>query len=589
MSNETSHNYRYEQTMPNFFVVKNDTVEYKFNNVLYKICTIAKGSRTPSIATAVESGLNHWLDYWYHTNEDTYKIISESLFDTYTRIFNYISNVRSNGKSVYNTRAEMIDKFCYPSKTITKSFIHYIIDLTVCNMKREEATTDVTITNGMATTYAICSYYFKFMSVFSEMNPNIKLVADSDKDDCVIFEKLVHDCCVDIIDFGYNNPELESKMNEIYEVDSIKNTTPDDLKSSVYDFIAERAGVLWDKSSTSAYDNKYLEVGYDGNWNERVSVNSVFKACKKFSAPLKDDDDDALILKYATSVYYRDIPTKELKESGIHYMLGFDYDDFRFVTKQAASYVQNCLKNTNKTVITKQTIASINVNNIMHADSEAIRKQEMSLLEDNKSALYDMRIDNSQTFFRETMKELSRHIRKTNISNIFEFANEFDISKSHRLNAYILAKIFLSLNGERDIYRDIFGVYSRLFLALFYVRIITDSKYSKFRDIVECMRMFPSVIAGDMHKASVDEFIKTHELHEDLSIPFQNICRGYSNGDVTGGIDTDHFYEFFVFMSDPYNVRHIINPTMYTDTKSDELKITNLDEDVVYKCMTHIS
>lgn len=589
MNSETK-KYTYEDTMPNFFAVKNDAVDYKFNNAVYRMFVIKNGQRNQSVTITIESGINHWLDYWWHTDETVYNKICQSLCDTYFYIHNAIYLTKYNNKSVYKARGQIIDKFCFPPKVITDSFIHYIVDLTTCNCIKEEATTEITVTNSMATAFAIYAYYFKYLEIFSEMNPDRwqKVDKDDDREWTLVSEKLIDQCCRDIANFRSDNPEIEAKMKEIFEIDDLNEIDPIAVKDGIYNFIADRAGIILSKSSTYGFSSKYSEVGYDENWNERTCISAAFKACKKFSAPLKDD---ALIPKYASDVHYRDLKTKKIKASDIHYVLGFDYSDFRFVTKQVAGYVQSCLKNTNTTIITKQTVDNINVNNIMYTDSEAARKQEMAIIEDDAASLYDMRIEYSLKLFRNIMGELRDVNRKTNIPDIFKFATGFDLSKSHRLNSYILAKIFLSINGERDIYRDIYGVYAKLFLALFYIRVMTDNKYTQYRSIAECMYMAPSVITGDAHKESIDEFLESHELNADLSVAFQNICRGYYNSErgTVGSIDIEQFYEFFKFMSNPYNVRHIINPTLYTNVKQEEVKMSNPNKGVVEECLKHIS
>jgi hypothetical protein len=576
----------YTMSMPNFFVVKNDTIEYKFDNVLYCICVIKAGSRNQSMTQMIESGLNHWLDYWYHTDETIYNRVCEELFKNYINIQNYIFGLIEKDKSIYGGRQEMIDKYCYPSEFIGNAIIHYVLDLTVCSINEDDASTDVTITNAMATVITIASFYFKYLELFSEMNPEKNLKEDSEHDRYIIFEKSLSLCIKALLSFKTTDEHIQHQIFEIFEVESMDDLDEKELKNSVYDFISERAGVLWDKNSSTSFDEKYLEVGYDSNWNEGLAIGSAFGACKKYCAPLISDD---LIPKYATKARYQDID-KPLKASKFHYHIGEEYTDFAFVTKNVAGYFQGVLGNTNSTTSTKKTLPNINVTTILNADSEAIRKQEAALLEDDKMALYDMRVETCENLFRDIIKELASTSKRFNISNPLEFSNEFSLEKSHKLNAYILAKIFLSLTGEREIYRDIYGVYSKLFLCLFYIRIANNNKYEEFRNIAECMRMFPSVITGDAHKDVVDEFLESHMLNKDLSVPFQNICRGYADPsrDLNGFIDIPDFYNFFEFMKDPYNVRHIMLPNQYKDIKPVEVIRENPHKDVIEACLRHI-
>lgn len=576
----------YIDTMPNFFVVKNDTVEYMFDSTLFKIYVIDSGLRNVSVIQMIESGLNHWLDYWYHEDADMYDKICVELYRIYVNIMNFIDKIRTKNESIYEHRNEMIDKFCYPTPLIAESIIHYVIDLTVCDIDKEDATTDVTITNDMSTAIAIMAYYFKILELFSGMNPNINLKEDPVTiiNTCKVSEKLVSLCIRDIVNFKSDNVNIMAKIREIFELSDGERIDEKALKNSIYYFITERAGVLWDKSATVSFDKKYLEVGYDSNWNERLSIASAFGACKKFSPPLESDD---LISKYTRAPLFLDT-NKPVKASLVFYKMGCDYRDFKFIAKQAASYIQRILKQTNEKTATKKTVPNINVTTILNADSESIRRQEAALIEDSKANLYDMRIETCQTQFRDIAHDLALVSKKYDIKDVIKLSEEFDISKSHKLNGYVLSKIFLSLSGERDIYKDVFGVYSKLFLCLFYIRIITNPKYEDYKNIAECMRMSPSVILGDINKEYVDEFIDAHNLNKELSTPFQNICRGYFNKDVNTNISLDEFYNFFIFMKNPYNVRYVMHPNIYSDIMPTKVTKETKYQGVIEECLKHI-
>lgn len=580
----------HESSMPNFFIVKNDTIEYHFDNVTYRVCVAQSGSRLQSITRMVESGLNHMLDYWYHTDEKIYTEVCEELYKNYINIHNFLYNTKNSGKSVYSSRKKMIDLYCYPTAPIIKyAIIHFVLDLTNCNIINKKAMTDITVTNASATAIAIASFYFKYLELFSEMNPERAIKSEIKHEKFNMLEKAIHMSISDLISFRTDTENVNNNIKDAFEVDDVSELKFDDIRDSVYGFVTDRANYLWNVSSTSGYESKFLEAGYDRNWNEYECLYAVFTSWKKYCAPLIDDKD--LINKYVVNQMYKDTGNK-LDASNFHYKLGVNYKDFEFATKQVSGYIQSVLQMTNGSSITKQQLPNINVHEFLHADTDSIRRQEATLLEDSKVSLYDIRVESSQMLFSSIMSELSHLAKVNNIPNVLKLADEFSLIKTHKLNSYILAKIFLSLSGERDIYKDIFGVYSKLFLALFYIRVMTDSRYITYRHIAECMRLTPSTVSGDSIKTVVDEFISSNNLDKNLSSSFQNICRSYINSvaGISSNITVSQFYDFFMFMDNPYNVRHIMNPNMYKLQKPESTDEINQNERrLVERCLNYLA
>lgn len=571
----------YNAIIPNYFMIKNDVINYKYDDTTYEICVIQKGQRRGSVIQMIESGLNHMLEYYYHTNEDMYNEICTDLYKTYINIHGFLADVRSKEGSIYAKRQQTIDKFCYPSKLLANAIIYYVTDLSDCDIDEKDATTDVTITNMSATAMEILTFYFKILELFSEMNPEKSTKSASEHKQRKIYEKLLDQCVDDIVKFHTDNEEVNKKFKEIFTDDKLSARN---IKNEFYSFISDRAAVLWDQNSTPGYTEKYLEVGFENSWNEDVAINNIFGACKKFSAPLASED---LLPKYINNPLYKDIE-KPVVASRIFYKIGTDYRDFRFVKSQIVSFFQHILEQTNDSFTRTKSLPDINVTQILNADTESIRKQDSALQEDSKVSLYDMRIEFSQYLFRELIIELRSAVKTYKIEHILELSNDFNISKSHRLNNYILAKIFLSLNGEKDIYKDIFGVYSKLFLTLFYIRINVVDEYKKYRPITECMRMLPTIMSGDSLKDNINEFINSNNIDSRLSQSLYNICRGYlsTDGTSTSFIDVGDFWDFFLLMKDPNRVRHIMFPSKYSEIKEYNEDIINpIKLEVVKKCM----
>ena len=571
----------YNTMIPNYFMIKNDVINYKYDNVTYEICVIQKGQRRGSVIQMIESGLNHMLEYYYYTNEDKYNEICTELYKTYINIHGFLADVKSKEGGVYARRQQMIDKFCYPSKILANAIIYYVIDLSDCDIDEKDATTDVTITNMSATAMEILTFYFKVLELFSEMNPEKSTKTASEHKQRKIYEKLLDRCADDIVKFCTDNDEVYKKFKEIFTDDKLSARN---IKNEFYSFISDRAAVLWDQNATPGYTEKYLEVGFENSWNEDVAINNIFGACKKFSAPLASK---SLLSKYINNPLYKDIE-KPVSESRIFYKMGADYRDFRFVKSQIVSFCQHILEQTNDSFTRTKSIPDINVTQILNADTESIRKQDSALQEDSKVSLYDMRVEFSHYLFRELMIELRSVVKSYKIEHVLKLSNDFNLSKSHRLNNYILAKIFLSLNGEKDIYKDIFGVYSKLFLTLFYIRINTIDTYKKYRPVIECMRMLPTIVAGDSLKDNINEFINNNNIDSRLSQSLQNICRGYLSADSasTSFIDVADFWDFFLFMKDPNRVRHVMFPSKYSETKECSEDTINPEKlEVVKKCM----
>jgi len=140
-----------------------------------------------------------------------------------------------------------------------------------------------------------------------------------------------------------------------------------------------------------------------------------------------------------------------------------------------------------------------------------------------------------------------------------------NINKENSFNQYILGIILLSMTGECFVYRDVLGVYGKVFLALFYLRAKESPILQPISDKLEIMHAEKQSANTHFPEDKIIEHLekigRTDLLNKVQTIG--EVCTTYHTSNQMIELSPSLFIEILDLFKNPSRVRNLLFPNTY--------------------------
>lgn len=511
-----------------YFSCVKKTIVFIYNGVAFPIARLQTGIK-PDTITKIAEGLNHFLYYYYLKTDGSYEELTEELFNYFLKTKNRFQQVRDDINN--NSSKEMMLAIEEVGKLIPL-FIdraaEYAYNIQIPNIDESKATTDVTLTNNTALLLAAISVVMKLSFIFVN-NANIRLK------------------WIDTITY-YDEYLVSELTDRLVEIDpSISPNIDDELLSFLYDRVAN----LW-SSSPESYKEKFASIGLDVSTHGSKNKIDIYNALKKYVPQV-------ITYEIGRDVY-ECVSEKELKD--LYWTEGKDFNHFKFVSQNMAAYIQRTLGDINSMQDQNKSVTDVNVAEVLMetAGEDASSRREESLYEDKQKYLYELRKKTVVDLFKVFIEEFNRSY--PNYYNVIKMMN---INKENSFNQYILGIILLSMTGECFVYRDVLGVYGKVFLALFYLRAKESPILQPISDKLEIMHAEKQSVNTHFPEDKIIEHLekigRTDLLNKVQTIA--EVCTTYHTSNQMIELSPSLFIEILDLFKNPSRVRNLLFPNTY--------------------------
>lgn len=529
-----------------YFTWSGKTITYIYLGVDYPIARLQTGLRVDTV-TKICEGLNHFLYYYYLKHNGEYEELTANLFSYYIDTKNIFQKARevidNNSSKVMMKAIERVGKL---NHYMIEKTAEYTKHIEVPSINEEKATTTVTLTNNTTLLLAGISVLMKLCFLYVN-NAQIKIK------------------WVDTISL-YDEYLVSELATEFTKVDP---NIPDNLQDEVLSFLYDRVANLW-SSSTEAYREKFNSIGLDiGSYGSKNKID-IYNALKKYVPQVITYDIGREVYECRTK--------KELRE--LYWTEGKDFDHFKFVSQNMAAYIQSTLGEINSTQDQNADIVDVNVAEVLieTAGEDNLRREE-SLYEDKQKHLYNLRKETCVDLFEMFIKEFN-----DSYPNNYYVIKEVNVDESNPFNQYILGVCLLSMTGECFVYRNVFGVYAKVILALFYMRVRDSEMFAQIIDKFEIMKCEKQSKNTHYPEDKIIEYLEKTGREDLLTkvSTISEICTTYHNEHGMIEMPPSLFIEIMDLFKNPSLVRNLLFPNRYEILEPESNKSSNKHTAYVY-------
>ena len=487
----------------------------------------------PDTLAKMAEGLNHFLEYFYHTDINKYEHIGRWMFMKILYITQDIKEVLRPDLNNYDfNRDLLINQYILPDSFILEYICEYVANCSKVDVDENEATTEVTLRNVDCAVLHALTVVIKFTYILTTEIRGDKRYEE-------ILSEYIDTILHDIIKtsekyFDYNNDfDLDEEHNHIVN------------------FMFKLYEREWTKQNTS-FQLKFEEIGRDVVKLSLTSMTKIFTSFRKYVPSLIDVNNP----KY--------LPEDNQKVAPVYWTIDKDWTEFALVNKNIIGYVRNTTNKIIKKQDSKSVIPNVNIPDFMQdvSSDESYVHKEHALYYDKKKFMYERSKKTTLKIFTDAIKTLDE-LDKDNSVNT-DLLNSMSIAKTHVLNRYILNKILLALTGDCRIYVDQLGAFSKFLLLLFYERVKRHPELQFLQTIIKCMTMMPT------HSClysleDIGESLKKFGIHDVAPQVFAKLLPVYVRNDYSESPDLNDMLDFYVFMSNPSRIRALIYPDRYEE------------------------
>lgn len=532
-----------------YFTWSGKVITYIYLGVDYPIARLQTGLRVDTVAKICE-GLNHFLYYYYLKNNGEYEEVAANLFDYYIKTKNIFQKARevidNNSSKVMMKAIERVGKL---NHFMIEKAAEYTKAIEVPSINEEKATTTVTLTNHTTLLLAGVSVLMKLCFLYVN-NAQIKIK------------------WVDTISL-YDEYLVGELAEEFAKIDP---DVPNNLQDEVLSFLYDRVANLW-SSSTEAYREKFNSIGLDiGSYGSKNKID-IYNALKKYVPQVITYDIGRDVYECRTK--------KELRE--LYWTEGKEFEHFKFVSQNMAAYIQSTLGEINSTQDQNADIIDVNVAEVLiETAGEDNQRREESLYEDKQKHLYNLRKETCVDLFEVFIKEFN-----DSYPNHYSVIKDINIDESNSFNQYILGVCLLSMTGECFVYRNVLGVYAKVILALFYMRIQDNEMFTQIIDKFEIMKSEKQSKNTHFPEDKIIEYLEKVGREDLLTkvSTISEICTTYHNSNGMIELPPNLFIEIMDLFKNPSRVRHLLFPNRYEVLGEKSNKSSNKHTDYVYSVL----
>lgn len=487
------------------------------------------------------SGLNHFMRYVYDFRvDDDIEYINEYITKMYFACINGANSI-SNSKTYDKDLNKLIIDICSMKDERFLSIIAgYVEHSTDEDLDESKATTDATLLNRDAKCLIAISVPIKFTYLFSSM---IRCDMTYNETLLLFMEALTKNTI----------RALLKEMGLDYDEDAV-----DQSSTALDEFLFKLVGYHWSLKAKTHYKEKFNSVGIDQMLSTKKNKMDIYSALKKFM-PVCIDKETAK--EYSAS-------DKAMAE--LYWTADKKYEHFRNKNKALTAYIQFVLKNVVcKQDLNKSFLQDINVADILvNSSDESSLRRDNSLYEDKEGHLLEIRQESAKNLFKSTLNALLEYE-----FDLREELPKYNVQNNHHFNQFILSKIFLSLTGEQRVYKEFYGPFSKVILALFYVRLLESSELEYFHPLINIMKCMGKP-NNDIYKlGQIEDYLDLNEINVESRL-FRLILGVYKHESGDNYIlPLKEFTQLFEFLDAPYRVRHLLFPDRFPDTKPERSSI----------------
>ena len=524
-----------------FFKKIDKDIIFAYKGKTQLMFTKAKDSSNVDTRVKLIAGLNHFIYFVEKMRpEEDVEYVEQFIVGTYFQMITDEEQIKDS-RTYDRELRKLIIEFCAVSdERLIDLVCRYVDYTTLENIKETKATTDITLTNQHVTALHVVGTLVKFSFIFSATL----------RSDMTFNQTLM--MFVDKLCFHAFKGWLTFKEGD----DSLEAT--DELSTRIDEFLYKLVGKHWDaKARTVSYVDKFKHIGIDSTTSTKKNKMDMCASLKKY---LPRPITDKHALKYAD----------EKSANLVYWTEGKDFDDFRFITLNTTKYIQNTLRSIVGTQdLNKSFNQEINVSDILvNSNDETSLSRDNSLYEDKEGHLLEIRQSSAINSFRLTVDEIGKYT--------FDIRTQiklFNDDPSHPFNQFILSKIFLSITGEHRVYKDIMGVFNKVFLALFYIKVKDTQELQYMSENIEIMKCTGKPNSDIYSIGQIEEYLKEQKLQVDPLL-FKTVLGVYINDDnETYMLEATKFYKLFRFLESPARVRHLLFEDTYSDIDENSLDL----------------
>lgn len=519
--------------------------------------TFTKYNDTSATDTRVKliSGLNHFLRFVYdYRSEDDIEFINKFIVGIFIDCINDANEINNSKDYAKDVKRLLIKHCSLDNETFLEIVAAYVDKTTVMSIEEDKATTDITLLNKHAKALNIVSLLIKFTFLISSL-----LRCDMTYNETLLL---------------YMDPLSNNAFRAFLKhgEDDFTDADVDALATEIDEFLFKSVTKLWnDHATKKSYVDKFKSIGIDSMTAAKKNKMDVYSSFKKYIPVCVSHE---VAKKYSSS---------ENAMLELYWTADKAFDDFKNVTINLASYMQKTLKNVILGQdLNKQFSQDINVTNILvNSNEENSLRRDNSLYEDKEGHLLELRQASGKALFKMVIEEIEQYefdIRKETPA--------FNIENNHPFNQFILSKILLSLTGEHRVYKEFYGNFSKVFLALFYIKIKDSDEFNYISDVIDVMKCNGKPNTDIYKLQTIENFLDDVGLKVD-PVLFKSILGVYSNANGDNFIlEASQFYKIFKFLESPARVRSMLFPDKYDpedEDRGDLSKYTIIDIDFANK------
>lgn len=515
-------------------------------------CVRSSSSNNINIRKIVE-GLNHFIEYFYIYDRDTYIELGNYLFYKIVDMFNDVSLLHKEIDENFNTKFyELIEKYITFDEWILSKVCEYINVTSIDNIEDSKASTEVTLDNLNCRIIHVLTVLIKLGYIYNGVLNNTN---NKKEDDYLQFmDKIMDNAC--------------NVYAKYYPIDR----SIDELKSEIHHFFTEFYINKWNKENTDNFCIKFAEFGMSEHRLADEARTILWKAFKKYTPPIADPNDPELMKRYGAA------NDKELMS--VIYNYNCNWDDFKFPNKNLSKFITATYDNIVKRQDSRKETPGVNTIDIVQ-DSFSQTQKETALYSDKTSFLYTTRIKKAKEImdmFVLALAGIYKYVLENHGTKTADRMSDFvkssiNTSEDHLFNRLIINKCLIAIVGEYKTYSNlIFGKSNQNILALFYLRITMNPELEFLHKICNIITMNDSKIRStEYSEIELDHLLK----HGDLKITkddFLHLLNVYV-GDSSYTPTIHEVYDILSLLNNPKILRNILFPDQYPIEYNEEEEI----------------
>ena len=458
-------------------------------------------------------------------------------------MYNDTSLLTRNADETFNEKFyELIEKHVTFDEYIVEWVCRYVDAISIDNIDDKPAETEVTLDNLNCRIIHCLNILIKIGYIFNGILNNTN---NKKEDDYLQFiDKILDNLC--------------NVYARCFPIDR----SIDELKSEIHHFFTEFYINQWTKENTENFVIKFSEFGMSEQRLADDARKIIWKALRKYTPPLKDQNDEELAKKYSVTL-------KDMNK--VVYNMTCDWDDFKFANKNLSKFITSVYMNIVKNQDKRKEIPEVNMIDIVQ-DSYSDTNKDIALYSDRTAFLYSTRIKTARELMDKFIMELATIYKNLLDTRGLETAekmsnfvkNNIVISKDHLFNQLIINKCLLAVIGEYKTYTNlIFGTSNQNILALFYFRVMEDPELEFLHNICRIITMQDSKIpVTSLNDASIMALLNSGELEIGLE-DFKSLMNMYMGDVDTYSPNIHEMYDMLRLLNSPKMLRNLLFPKQY--------------------------